>query len=97
VYYYPNQDQGTAGTAVGQPNSSDILRWDGLKQDVIPGVLCAGAVLAGSYILYTKYFKEVKARALRHLKDISMDDAARMARSVMSAIEKFSNMNNNQA
>lgn len=96
MYYYPNQEQGAVGTAVGQPNSSNILRWEGWN-DVIPGAVSIALVCVGGGILYSKYGKEVKARALRQLQDVSMDDAARMARSVMSAIEKFSNMNNKQA
>lgn len=45
-------------------------------------------------MLYTKYGQEVKTRALRELQDLSADDAARMARGVLRALEKFSTINN---
>ncbi|ODM97186.1 hypothetical protein Ocin01_09493, partial [Orchesella cincta] len=88
VYYYPNQRDVPNGSVVGQPNSSSILSWNGWG-DVAAGAGCLAMVLVGGGILYSRYGTEVKSRALRELKDLTAEDAARMARGVLRALEKF--------
>lgn len=90
MYYYPNQGQ-TA--TVGQPNSSSIWTWSGWT-DVAAGVGSLALIVVGGGILYSRYGTEVKSRALRELKDLTAEDAARMARGVLRALEKFSTINN---
>lgn len=91
MYYYPNQP-GQVGT-VGQPNSSSILRWEGWT-DVAAGVGSLALVAVGGGILYSKYGSQAQTRALRELKDMTAEDAARMARGVLRALEKFSTLSN---
>jgi len=53
-------------------------------------------IVVGGGLLYNGMYpavKEVKARAMRELKELKAEDAARMARSVLRAIERFRDMN----
>lgn len=74
---------------VSSPGYFSNINW----MDWLVGASSLGLVGLGTSMLYPNLLK-FKSRAMRELSEINSDDAARMAKTVMKAIARFSEMNN---
>jgi len=104
VLYYPNtqiqgqQQQPQQGypntvTSAGVYQQPGVDFWTKYRMnDVLVGGAVLALVLGGGSILYPKLVN-VRARALRELSELKAEDANRMMKGVMRAIQKFSEMN----
>jgi len=81
---------GTSPVYQQQPGTDAWTRYR--MNDILVGGAAVGLVLAGSYLWYPK-LGYAKSRALRELSELKADDASRMVKGVMRALDKYYNMN----
>ncbi|CAG7730468.1 unnamed protein product [Allacma fusca] len=84
---YQAQQPGTPPASGGSFLSS--FTWT----DALVAIVAVGLVAVGS-VMWFPGVVGLQARAMRKLSELKSEDAARMARSVMQAIQRFSEMNN---
>jgi len=95
---YPNPMSATSPTGyqavAGNGNGGYFsnINW----MDYVVGASSLGLVALGSALLYPN-LPTWRQRAMRELSNMSSEDAARMAKTVMKAVARFSEMNNARA
>jgi len=91
VVFYPNVQQ---QYQYPQPGTQGAENWwvQNHLDTVFVGGLSLAMIVAGGLIVYPR-FVTAKARAMRGLSEMKSEDASRMARGILNAIEKIYEMN----